>query len=213
MEVICLAVGMLQANCFIAFDPVSRLGIVVDPGDDADRILRVLQKENITITHILLTHGHFDHIMAVSSLKKATAAKVCIHEFDAEMLQSVKKSLACHMPAEEKRFQPLEADVLLHNKDVLSFAGEFITVLHTPGHTPGSVCFDTGKIMFTGDTLFSGSWGRCDFPGGSMDDMLSSLRSLSILPGDRVIYPGHNDSTTLDRERKTNYAMLRAQMI
>jgi len=210
MEVICCPVGMIGTNCYIAYDPASKDGFIVDPGDSAQQILSVVEERNLKITHILLTHGHFDHILAVPALKAATGAAICIHAADADMLMSAEKCLLHHFFTKIGGFTPVSADQLLQDGDVLTLAGETVTVLHTPGHTPGSVCYDTGSILFSGDTLFANSCGRCDFPGGSTNQMFASLRFLANLEGDRIVYPGHESHTTLETERNGNYAMRQA---
>ena len=213
MRVIMIPVGMIGTNCCLAYDETSLEGIIVDPGDDAEKILHIVNAHHVTVTHILLTHGHFDHTMAVASLKRETNAAVCIHALDAKMLLSAKESLLYHFFDASADFDPIQADILWNGGEVFSAAGQTITVRHTPGHTPGSVCYDTGDVLFSGDTLFASSCGRCDLPGGNTAHILSSLRYLHELSGDRIVYPGHERQTTLDTERMGNYAMRQAVAI
>ena len=204
LTVIPCPVGPLAANCLIAFDPQSRRGFVVDPGGDAEDILAVIRRESLTITHILLTHGHFDHILAVPEVKAAAGAAVCIHALDAARLSDADGCLFARFYGNRPGFVPTIPDKTLSEGDVLDLGCAKLTVLHTPGHTPGSVCFDTGEILFTGDTLFDGSCGRTDFPGGDLDAMRASLRRLAALPGDRRCYAGHESDFTLDEARRYN---------
>ncbi len=205
LTVIPCPVGPLAANCLIAFDPESRSGFVVDPGDDADDILAVIREESLTITHILLTHGHFDHILALPEVKSALGtAAVCIHALDAPRLSDADGCLFARFYGSRPGFVPVTPDRTLAEGDVLDLGYACLTVLHTPGHTPGSVCFDAGDTLFTGDTLFASSCGRTDFPGGDPDAMRDSLCRLAGLPGDRVCYAGHDRSFTLDEARRYN---------
>lgn len=198
-----LTVGPVRTNCYIAYDDAARAGFVVDPGDDADAILREIDALSLKIGHIFLTHGHFDHILALAALKEATGARVYIHAADAPMLEDPTLSMLSAF-MDSRFYTPVRADVLLHEGDVISAAGTALTVLHTPGHTPGSVCFDTGSCLFTGDTLFASSCGRTDFPGGDFRQMRASLRRLASLPGDRSCSPGHERGFSLDYARAHN---------
>lgn len=210
MQVLKIPVGMIGTNCMLAYDEVSRQTMIVDPGDDASRLLKTVDELQLSVSHILLTHGHFDHILALAALKRATNALVCIHALDADMLLSADQCLLGHFYASSEGFVPVKADIVWNGGETLYAAGTAITVHHTPGHTPGSVCYDTGSVLFSGDTLFASSCGRCDLPGGNTKQMLASLLYLSDLPGDRIVYPGHENETTLDAERRGNYAMRRA---
>ena len=180
-------VGRLHTNCYIVTDQETKEAVIIDPGGNAGDILNAVHGEGLTVRHILLTHGHFDHVLALEEVSRATGAKVVAHQ------------------AEE-----LEADLFVKNGDVLPLGAAVFEVLHTPGHTPGSVCYRIETLLFTGDTLFEGDCGRCDLPGGDYDAMLGSLRLLASLDGDYTVYPGHDVSTTLSRERGHNRNMLEA---
>ena len=194
------------ANCYLVIDEPSGEAAVIDPGFYAECLPAAFKEhEGIKVKYILLTHGHFDHIMGVYGLKEATGAEVCIHEKDAECLYNDERSLARGaMPMAQ---QPVHADVLLKDGDELRLGDDVIRVMHTPGHTPGSVCylFVNDRVMFSGDTLFCRTVGRTDLLGGSAEDMQSSIRRIIALDGDYRVYPGHNRETTLDSERVSNH--------
>ena len=200
---------MLSTNCYLIEDEKSGEAAVIDPGAMTDELKTAVK--NIgegKLKYILLTHAHFDHILGVDEIKKLTGAQVAVHKGDVEMLSSSELSMASmlHVPAE----QLPKADVILENNDVIEFGSLKFRVMHTPGHTKGSVCYICDDVIFSGDTLFCGSCGRTDFSGGSEKEILKSLRRLYQLDGDYKVYPGHNEETTLDWERASNYAMLRA---
>lgn len=201
MRIISVATGEILENSYIVFDEGTKQGVVVDPGDDAERIMTQIDKNGVAITHILLTHGHWDHIGAVDTLRERYGAKVAIHEADAEMLTSERKNLSF------LRGIPLtlgSADVLFKDKDALDVGNMHITVMHTPGHSPGSVCYVVDNAMLSGDTLFEGSIGRTDLPGGSMEQMRASLERLKAIEEDCEVYPGHGGATTLAEEKAMN---------
>ncbi len=186
-----LTLGLYQTNCYIVHKEGSKQCIVIDPGYDANTILGRAALLGLQIEAILLTHGHFDHVGAVASLAADTDCRVFLKEEEL--------SLPAAMTA-----GPLFYTDLYDAEGKLTIADLDIKILHTPGHTPGSVCLMVGDAIFSGDTLFAGSMGRCDFPGSNIFDMRKSLRKLRELPGDYRVFPGHAESTTLEFERKTN---------
>ena len=186
-----LTLGLYQTNCYIVHKEGSKQCIVIDPGYDAATILGRAALLGLEIEAILLTHGHFDHVGAVASLAADTDCRVFLKEEEL--------SLPGAMTA-----GPLFYTDLYDGTGMLSVANLDIKVLHTPGHTPGSVCLIIADAMFSGDTLFAGSMGRCDFPGSNIFDMRKSLKKLRELPGDYRVFPGHAEATTLEFERKTN---------
>ena len=204
LQVFTCPVGPLAANCCIVSAPGGSTGFIVDPGADAEDILHAVRRRKLTITHILLTHSHFDHIMAVPAVREATGAKVCVHALDAAGLSDPTASLFARFYSAWGRFEPFEADETFTEGSVIDVGFARLTVLHTPGHTPGSVCFDTGEQLFCGDTLFAASCGRVDFPGGDPAAMRASLARLAALPGDRICYAGHEGSFTLEDARRYN---------
>ena len=201
MRILCLPVGELQANCYIVHDDDCRAA-VIDPGEQAPDILAVVQERGLTVEAILLTHVHFDHMMAAAELAAATGAPVMAPAGDAAALSDPKLNLS-------ELFLPggaltLAADRLLADGDEVTVGALTLRTLHTPGHTPGSSCYRCGDMLFTGDTLFAGSVGRIDFPGGDGVAMRDSLALLAALPGETTILPGHGPESTIDAERRTN---------
>lgn len=203
MKVIQIAVGDMMANAFVVYKEGSSKAFVVDPGADYARIKERLDDNGITeVTHILLTHGHFDHIGAVAQLKAQTGAKVCIHRRDASMLQSDTDSLAV---VAGLSIEPVKPDFLFEGGEIIAAADIEVEVLHTPGHSGGSVCYLAGDVMFSGDTLFYMYCGRTDFPGSDAEEYRHSLHDvLGNLKQDYTVYTGHGIKTTLFAEFQTN---------
>lgn len=204
MKIITLPVGLIEANCYIVYNDKDAL--VIDPGGEADRIAAQINRLGLRVACILLTHGHFDHIGAVQELRKVTGATVCIHEQDAGMLTSAEKNASAVFG---RSLICTPAETLLHDQQTLQAGDIEIQVLHTPGHTKGSVCFIIEDGLFSGDTLFSGSVGRSDLPGGSAQTLNESLKKLKALKRDFVVYAGHGPRTTLEAEKKGNPFMRR----
>jgi len=209
MKVHALNVGPLQACCYIvATGGDAPEAAVIDPGGDAEVVIEQFRYRNLAPRYILLTHGHIDHTEATAAVKRAFPdAQVAIHQADAAMLVDPGAALASWIGLP---FEPCPPDRLLADGNALTFGPYEIEVLHTPGHTPGGVCFlvrreGEADIVFSGDTLFAGGIGRTDFPGGSYTQLLDSIRSrLFALPDDTVVYPGHGEPTTVGEERATN---------
>ena len=200
MTIRCLPLGALQANCYLLSDEEGATA-VIDPGDEAGTILETVRSGELAVEAILLTHAHFDHILAADELRRETGAPVYVYETDAPALADPRRSLTV---LAKGGAGPLRADHLLKDGEELRVGRLAVSVLHTPGHTPGSCCFLCGDALFSGDTLFAGSIGRTDFPGGDDQAMAASLRMLAALePGIRV-FPGHGESTTLSKERMEN---------
>lgn len=197
-----VVVGALSTNCYIVKENNSRAALVIDPGGDAILIKSVLLEMDAYAAVILLTHGHFDHILALDELRTEKSI-VCMHKADADMLLSsdlISPSMLGYNPWPFKK-----ADVLFGENDRHASVGGFdFEVIHTPGHTEGSVCYLFGDLLFTGDTLFCRGIGRTDFKGGSIQKMKSSLALLKSMPGDYAVYPGHEKETTLSEEKLHN---------
>lgn len=198
MHIVTLASAGYASNSYLVVDDESKEFAVVDPSTDpsaADSYFR----EGYTLKYVLLTHGHFDHILFVDEWR-AYGAKVCIHEGDAEFLGDPSKSLYLQFFARETRHQ--DADILLREGSKLTLGSNKIEVISTPGHTKGSVCYLFDEIMISGDTLFEGMIGRTDLYGASCADMQESLKKLSAIQTDYTVYPGHGSKTTLAFEKK-----------
>jgi hydroxyacylglutathione hydrolase len=200
-----LTLGPIQANCFILGCEQTREAVVIDPGDEGDRILMSLAEEKLTVKAIANTHGHFDHVGANSEIKRVTGAPLMIHAQDAPMLgQLSQHAAAWGLKAEDSP----AADRELADGDEILVGQEIrLKVLHTPGHTLGGISLyseNTGDV-FVGDTLFAGSIGRTDFPGGDYNTLISSIRTkLFTLPDDVKVHPGHMHETTIGQEKRTN---------
>ena len=195
MEIITLFPVDFASNCYILHD--RKNAYVIDPSLPCDRILDKLSEYGLSLSGILLTHGHFDHIFSADKLREATGAPLYVHEDDAEMLSDSVKN--AHSIFFGRAFTVSPPEALLRDGDEIMLGDEAIRVIHTPGHSKGSVCFDTGKLLITGDTIFAASFGRCDLYGGSFDTLRTSIGRLTALSelSDRVIYPGHGESADL----------------
>lgn len=195
MKVITTVVGELQTNCYLLIDEETKLAAFIDPGDEAERLLALAKSEGVTVRYLLLTHGHRDHTLAVPALKAALPdAAVYIEQHDAY------SAGIYHYPMAE-----LVPDLHYYKDgDSLPLGSLTIRVMDTPGHTLGGVTLLVGDAMFCGDTLFAGSVGRTDLPGGNAMQLFASLRRLGGLAGDCTVYPGHMEKTTLAREREYN---------
>lgn len=197
-----LAVGPIQANCFIVGCEETRQAAVIDPGDEADRILLTLAGAGLTVVQIINTHGHFDHVGANRRMKQATGAPILIHALDAPMLGLLSRSAAAWGMSAENSPPP---DRTVDEGDTIPVGTLTFNVIHTPGHTPGGISLLCGKSLFVGDTLFAGSVGRTDFPGGSFEALQASIRDkLFTLPPEVTVYTGHGAETTIGEEKRNN---------
>ena len=197
-----LTVGALATNCYILGDEETQQGVVIDPGGDFEIIEAHLKKLKLSVKYIILTHGHVDHIGALSQLKKATKAEILIHSKDSAMLYDPNQNLSIFSGDE---IIATKADKTLEEGDIIQCGGIKIKVLHTPGHTPGGISLLTDKMIFTGDALFCGSIGRTDFPGSSYQELISSIKDrLLSKDDDFIIYPGHGPSSTIGEEKRHN---------
>lgn len=203
-----LRVSPLQANCHIVYDSGSKSGAVIDPGGDGVRILQIIEDHDLDIKIILNTHGHCDHAGANVFLREKTGAPVGIHESDAYLLNDPVRNGAAMFGIP---FTPHEADIVMKDGQDIGIGSKKFKLIHTPGHSPGGSCFyhggegDPPGVLFSGDTLFAGSIGRTDVPGGDYQVMMESLKRLvEELPGDTVVFAGHGPSTTLIEEIQSN---------
>lgn len=192
----------MGVNCYLVSCDKTRKAILIDPGAGSRRILDWLQKRNLDILRIILTHGHYDHIGAVEQLRKELKVEVAIHQDDADMLADPAKNLSRYSGLAIK---VLPAEIILQDNQEFLVGEMKIKILHTPGHTPGGICLLTEEGLLSGDTLFDGSIGRTDFPGGDMATLLKSIKDkLMVLNDDVQVFPGHESTTTIGRERKFN---------
>lgn len=201
MQIKTLTMGSMDNNCYLLTDEASGKSALIDcPDFNADLVSFVGDAD---VQYILLTHGHYDHILGVPQAREHWKAMVYIGEPDGPMLESSKLSLAV-FTLKDRRQTPCRADFFLRDGKVIRLGETEIRVLATPGHTRGGVCYLCGNALFTGDTLFRLSCGRTDFPGGSSTEMRTSLQRLAALAGDYTVYPGHGQASTLDFERRYN---------
>ncbi|MBR5496210.1 MAG: MBL fold metallo-hydrolase [Oscillospiraceae bacterium] len=196
-----IEVGPMGVNCYVV-STNSDNAIVFDPGYDTQKILDYINSNNLKVKMIMLTHGHFDHIWELAQFKEKTGAPIYIHKCDADMLFDSYKNVADFFGI--GGFKPTKADVLLNGGDVITLDEITCDVIHTPGHSQGSVCYVLDDIIVSGDTLFAGSIGRTDMYGADFNSLLKSLGMLKNLKGDYMVYPGHGPKTTLEREINTN---------
>lgn len=194
-----MVLGMIMTNCYIAYDDVVKEAFIVDPADSADEIQLKITELGVKPVAILLTHGHFDHIGAVDELRDKYKIKVYVYEDEKDVMTS-----DANLASMIGKRMSVEADEYLRDLQTIIIGGEKIQVIHTPGHTQGSCCFylPDEKVLFSGDTMFCQSFGRTDFPTGSMSQLISSIKNrLLKLDDDVKVYPGHNEETKIGFER------------
>ena len=193
MQVETFTVGMLYTNCYVAHCPKTKEAIIIDPGLDfsseANPIIDSIAREGLRVRYIVNTHGHYDHIKGDQVFQQKYSAPICIHILDEHFLEGLKPSVP---------------NIHLEEGSVVVFGNETLKVIHTPGHTPGSICLVGEKLVFTGDTLFAGSIGRTDFDGGSMEEMKASLRRLKNLPDHLMVFAGHGGNSLIGQEKRAN---------
>jgi hydroxyacylglutathione hydrolase len=200
-----LTVGTLFTNCYIVGCPETLEGLVIDPGFDrdneADRILKEVDQHHLKVKYIVNTHGHPDHTAGNGILKEATGAPILIHELDAPKLTDASKNFSRLFGL---RVTSPPADQTLREGDVVQVGKVKLKVLHTPGHSKGSISLLAENVVFTGDTLFAGSIGRYDFPDASFREIMSSIKRLATLPDHMKVYPGHGPTSTIGEEKRSN---------
>lgn len=202
--IVTIPVGELEANCYVVWKEGSKEAFVIDPGAEPDAIEGVIKEEGLKVKYIVNTHGHFDHVGAGGAIKSSLGGVIAVHRDDAELLADAHEHGIIFGVKAPKQPSP---DLLLNGDELLEAEGLSFRVIHTPGHTKGGICLYSRKegLLFTGDTLFAGSVGRTDFPGGSYEDLMDSIKR-NILPlGDSVkVYPGHGPETTIREEKASN---------
>ena len=198
-----LSVGPIDSNCFIIGCDETKEAVVIDPGAEGDRILRKVDSLGVKVKYIVLTHGHVDHIGGLTEVQEGTGAQVLIHELDADMLTNAGSNLSTFVGGPLRTKAP---DLLLKEGDVIEFGNQTLEVMHTPGHTRGRISLNCGEeIIFSGDTLFAGSVGRSDFPGGSHEQLIASIKDkLLKFPQEAGVFPGHGPATTIGLEKRYN---------
>jgi glyoxylase-like metal-dependent hydrolase (beta-lactamase superfamily II) len=201
MQVHRIPVGQLEANCYIVTDGRSSDAIIIDPGDDPERIISHIEKNGLRPIRIIFTHAHFDHVGASGDLKRRSDLPVMMHEEERATYEVTRKQCVSwglspdDLPKDFKTFR---------EGDRITVGNLSLEVIHTPGHTPGSICLYGNGAIFTGDTLFRGSVGRTDRPGGDTNKLLASLKKIKVLPENIRVLPGHGDETTIGHERTGN---------
>lgn len=185
-----LKVSPLVTNCYVVWDEPTKEAIVIDPGGQVPNIMKIIKENQLTVKEIINTHGHFDHVSRNGLLKKETGAKLLRHELDSAIAAET---------------DPTPADEILHDGDTVTFGQTILKVIHTPGHSPGGICLynETDRVLFSGDTLFRGTYGRVDLFGSSPEAMVASLKKLRLLPPETIVYPGHGRPTTIGEEKES----------
>ncbi len=202
MSILKFEIGPLSTNCYLYIDDKTGEAVVIDPAFPTEKLIENIKKVNLK--YILLTHAHADHIMSVSKIKELTSAKTVAHKCEEKRLLGDESNLYEALGCYDMPYASQNVDVFVDDGDVIEFGTKIITVLHTPGHTDGSVCYMSENFIFCGDTVFAGSYGRTDFKSGSYSDLIDSFHKLFCLQGDYLLYPGHQGSTTLNDERNFN---------
>jgi len=202
MHIQAIPVGRLLTNCYVVTDPETKACVVIDPGDEGPGILHYIRETGLTPQAVFLTHGHYDHTMAADDIASEWNIPVYIGKGD--VTDDVRNSHYRYAPKGETRFWK--------EGDMVEVGNLKFQVLATPGHSPGSVCLFVGNSLFTGDTLFRDDCGRTDLPGSNPNMMIESLAKIEKLPGSPDVYPGHEESSTLDRERRFNHYLRQAAL-
>jgi len=207
MKIETMVLGPLKTNCYIAYDEETRNAAVIDPAFYPDRILSKLDELGVKCKYIIFTHAHYDHMLAAQKIIAQTGAKTVCNEKDADALSDIVKCGAGYLP--EQLFAPVKADIRVKDGDTLSLDSLNLTFIHTPGHTPGSMCILCDRYMFSGDTLFYRTIGRWDLPLGDYDVLMNTLKTkIMTIKTDYIVLSGHGERTTLFDEKENNEFLL-----
>lgn len=200
MDIKKFLLGPIETNCYIVYDKKKKAGVNIDPAVFAQEVIDFIKKHDLKIDYILLTHGHFDHLSGAAALAKELNAKICLHPDD---LWQLKESSGGIAPMFGYKLEYFEPDILLKDSQKFKVGDLEFKVIHTPGHSPGGVSFyfEKAKVLFSGDTLFAGSYGRTDLPAGDEQEIFKSIKKLLELPENVKVYPGHGDETTIGDEK------------
>lgn len=190
------------SNCWLVINTDNARSVIIDPSPKIERIDEMISSRGVVLTAVILTHGHFDHMASVDDIRDRYGVPLCIHEKDSECLVDGRKNAYTEFFSGNLCYRP--ADKLLRDGDIIPVGSETLTVLHTPGHTPGSVCYVSNNAVYSGDTLFDRSIGRTDLWGGSDSDLQLSLRRIAALDDSLAVYPGHGSVTTIEKQKKFN---------
>jgi len=201
MKITPIIVGQLEVNCYVVYDEVSLKAVVIDPGDEFEKISSVIDNYGLSPEYIIFTHAHYDHVCATRELKDKYGVRIVMHKDEKSVCEMTKNQ--CVIWGYEADDFPL-VDLEVSDGDRISAAGTSFGILHTPGHTPGGICIYVENTVFTGDTLFRDSVGRTDLPGGNTEKLILSLNRLMQLPADTRVLCGHGDETTVGRESRVN---------
>lgn len=205
MKLLTFILGDMGTNCYFVIDEPSKECIIVDPAADAPRIYEKIVSLALKVKYIVLTHAHFDHMLALEELRDLTGAPLAIHRLDNELLPHPEQTCMLRFGGRSDSIR--QAELLLEDGDLLMLGQSRIMVMHTPGHTPGSICLIFDDVILSGDTLFREDIGRYDLYGGDFRQLQASVKRIAALEGDYKIYPGHGPSTRLSYEREHNFEM------
>lgn len=211
MKVVRILAGEFGSNCWLVFDEATHDAVIIDPSPNVRKIKEILLERRVNLRCILLTHGHFDHMLACDTLRDEYGIPLAIHEADKENLTNSRLNAYRLFMGTDLVFRP--AEITFRDGDVLDYGSVSIRVMHTPGHTPGSVCYFIDDAMFTGDTIFDGGIGRCDLAGGNRREMKNSIEKIKNLKENYRVFTGHGSVSTLEKQKEFNEYLIDPSLI